>query len=213
MFPSVSPLLNLLLSVCSRVKELKRAREHETPQKSPLTMWYRSPDWFFCSYPRHFQEKRLKKTKTNIRTAIITISAVLLVRLLLHVQQHFSHIYSFHWLESGQRVTMTTEQRQRSGWGGGLGQNICFAAFFALFHGLLCRFSNMKRFLNAEGSECGRHLRRYVTSEDPQSQERSSRRTGIHTGTLWAQIPLHIFLSDQSIHFFLFCFVVFLNAK
>lgn len=27
-----------VLSVCSRVKELKRAREHETPEKSPLTM-------------------------------------------------------------------------------------------------------------------------------------------------------------------------------
>lgn len=26
------------LSLCSRVKELKRAREHETPQKSPLAM-------------------------------------------------------------------------------------------------------------------------------------------------------------------------------
>lgn len=30
--------------LCSRVKELKRAREHETPQKSPLSMWHPPPD-------------------------------------------------------------------------------------------------------------------------------------------------------------------------
>lgn len=117
------------------------------------------------------QEKRKKKTTKNIRTANITISAVLLVRLLLNVQQHFSHIYSFHWLELGQRVTITTGQRRRSGWGG---PNICFAAFFALFHGLLCRFSDMKRFLNGDGRERRGRLRR---SADPERRKRSSRRT------------------------------------
>ena len=30
--------MDTCLCLCSRVKELKRAREHETPQKSPLAM-------------------------------------------------------------------------------------------------------------------------------------------------------------------------------
>lgn len=64
---------------------------------------------------------------------------------------------------------ITTGQRRRSGWGGG--QNICFAAFFALFHGLLCRFSDMKRFLNGEGSDRRGHLRRSAASADPESRK------------------------------------------
>lgn len=76
------------------------------------------------------KKKAKKKTKKTIRTAIITISAVLLVRLLLRVQQHFSHIYSFHWLDLGQRVKIITGQWQSLGWGGGGGRT------FALRHSL-----------------------------------------------------------------------------
>lgn len=32
------------LCLSFRVKELRRAREHETPEKSPLAMWHHSPD-------------------------------------------------------------------------------------------------------------------------------------------------------------------------
>lgn len=125
---------------------------------------------------------------------------MLLVRLLLNVQQHFSHIYSFHGLELGQRVTITTGQRRSLGLGVE-GQNICFAAFFALFHGLLCRFSDMKRFLN------GRRKRTAETSEEIWRLRgpRESKGQENHAETLWAQIPLHIFSSDQSIH----CLFVF----
>lgn len=86
-------LTDACLSLCSRVKELKRAREHETPQKSPLAMWHHSPDssfFFFRLYPRHFTREMGKKRKNiNASTAIITTTAVLPVRLLLHVRQHF----------------------------------------------------------------------------------------------------------------------------
>lgn len=57
------------------------------------------------------------------------------------------------------------------GVGGRWGQNICFAAFFALFHGLLCRFSDMKRFLNDSGSESRRHLRGSVAFRGPRESE------------------------------------------
>lgn len=79
------------LSLCSRVKELKRAREHETPQKSPLAMWHHSPDSFFfffvCTWDI-LQQNRKKET-INANTANINMTAVLLVQLLLHVQQRF----------------------------------------------------------------------------------------------------------------------------
>lgn len=94
------------LSLCSRVKELKRAREHETPQKSPLAMWHHSPDssFLFCLYPRHFTIE-MEKKNINASTAIITTTAVLLVQLLLHVQQHFfTYLFfplTWFWSESG----------------------------------------------------------------------------------------------------------------
>lgn len=49
--------------LCSRAKELKRAREHETPQRSPLTMWHHSPDssFLFHLYLRHFTTEIEKK--------------------------------------------------------------------------------------------------------------------------------------------------------
>lgn len=56
---------NICLSLCYRVKELKRAREHESDRKSPLTMWYHSPDssFLFRFYPRHFTSERWGKQK------------------------------------------------------------------------------------------------------------------------------------------------------
>lgn len=55
----------LCFFLCSRVKELKRAREHETPQKSSLAMWHHSPDssFLFCLYPRHFTRETERKKK------------------------------------------------------------------------------------------------------------------------------------------------------
>lgn len=87
----------LCFFLCSRVKELKRAREHETPQKSSLAMWHHSPDssFLFVCTRDILQEKLTEKKKrntTNASTAIITTTAVLLVQLRLHIQQHFFHI-------------------------------------------------------------------------------------------------------------------------
>lgn len=94
-----------LVSLFCRVKELKRAREHETPQRSPLAMWHHPPDspFSFLFVPKTFY-KRNEKRNINANTAITTTTAVSLVLLLIHVQQHFSHIYSSHWLDFGWRV-------------------------------------------------------------------------------------------------------------
>lgn len=49
-----------------RVRELRKAREHESVQKSPLTMWHYSPDssfQFFC-----FNQRRFTRGKKIART-------------------------------------------------------------------------------------------------------------------------------------------------
>lgn len=55
--------MDTCLCLCSRVKELKRAREHETPQKSPLAMWHHSPDssFLFLFVPKTFYKRNGKK--------------------------------------------------------------------------------------------------------------------------------------------------------
>lgn len=55
----------LCFFLCSRVKELKRAREHETPQKSSLAMWHHSPDssFLFVCTRDILQEKLTEKKK------------------------------------------------------------------------------------------------------------------------------------------------------
>lgn len=100
-------------SLCCRVKELKRAREHETPQKSPLAKWHHSPDssLSFCLYLRQFTKEQniLKKggkcwgkEKKNINASIAIITRAVL---LLHVQQHFfpTHLFprTWFWRKSG----------------------------------------------------------------------------------------------------------------
>lgn len=132
--------MDTCLSLCFRVKELKRAREHETPQKSPLAIWHHSPDssFLFCLYPRHFTRKMGKKkhqckhcnyyyyycsvtgsTTTTCTTAFFHIS-ILSTDLILVGEWQLLRDYKLKGL----------------GWEGV--QNICFMAFFALFHGLLC---------------------------------------------------------------------------
>lgn len=59
--------IDTCLSLCSRVKELKRAREHETPQKSPLAMWHHSPNYsvLFLFQPKTFYKRTEKNINAN----------------------------------------------------------------------------------------------------------------------------------------------------
>lgn len=94
---------------------------------------------FFSVCTRDILQEKWKKKNISASTAIITISAVLLVQLLLHVLQHFfTYLFlplTWFWSESGNSYGTINYK----GRGGGV-QNICFLAFFALFHGLLCLF-------------------------------------------------------------------------
>lgn len=49
-FSFVSVNLVSVVVVFYRVRELRKAREHENIQKSPLTMWRPSPDFFSCFF-------------------------------------------------------------------------------------------------------------------------------------------------------------------
>lgn len=162
--------MDFCLSLCSRVKELKRAREHETPQKSPLTMWYHSPDssFLFCLYPRHFTREMEKKTKKHqckhcnyyYFCSVTCSTTITCTTAFFHIS-----IPSTDFILVGEWQLLRDYKLKGSGWGV---QNICFMAFFALFHGLLCLFFffGYEEVLNGEGSERRTCLRRSVTRED-----------------------------------------------
>lgn len=134
-------LMDICLSLCSRVKELKRAREHETPQKSPLTMWYHSPDssFLFCLYPRHFTREMEKKKKHQCKHCNYYYFCSVTGSTTITCTTAFFHISipSTDLILVGEWQLLWDYKLKGSGWGV---QNICFMAFFALFHGLLCLF-------------------------------------------------------------------------
>lgn len=104
----------LCFFLCSRVKELKRAREHETPQKSSLAMWHHSPDssFLFCLYPRHFtretDRKKKKKHHQCKHCNYYYYCSVTGSTAITYTTAFFSHICSFHWLDFGWRVATST---------------------------------------------------------------------------------------------------------
>lgn len=83
------------LNICLlffRVRELRKAREHESVQKSPLTLWHYSPDssfQFFCFNQRRFT--RGKKNSKNTATLTTTLCLILLKQL-----HFFISLYSFY---------------------------------------------------------------------------------------------------------------------
>lgn len=120
------------------------------------------------------QEKRKKKQKKNPKKhkncdyyyfCSVTGSTIITC-----TTAFFTYLFfPLTWLGSESENNYGT--MTKFGVGGRWGQNICFAAFFALFHGLLCRFSDMKRFLNDSGSESRRHLRGSVAFRGPRESE------------------------------------------
>lgn len=102
----------LCFFLCSRVKELKRAREHETPQKSSLAMWHHSPDssFLFCLYPRHFtRETERKKKKETPPMQALQLLLLLLQCYWFNCDYIYNSIFftylffplTWFWLESG----------------------------------------------------------------------------------------------------------------
>lgn len=157
------------------------------------------------------------KTKDPTVAATITTTAVLLALLLLHVQQQafFSHIYSFHWLDFGWRVTTPTGLWTTKGyglgcWGQGGVQDICFLAFFALFHGLLCLFR-----IQREGRQRGQQdMSVEIWRDANRGCSRRPQRIGRPCRNTLGSNCTSYFLSDQWIHFktFFFSFVFLLNV-
>lgn len=142
----VAVLMDICLSLCYRVKELKRAREHESDRKSPLTMWSHSPDssFLFRFYPRHFTSERWGENKrsrgrcnyyyfcsvtgSTTTTTTCTTASIFFTYLFFPLtwfrmeRDNSNGIMNY----KGVRVGVVGE--------GGV-QDICFLAFFALFHG------------------------------------------------------------------------------
>lgn len=104
----------LCFFLCSRVKELKRAREHETPQKSSLAMWHHSPDSFSflfvpeTFYKRNWEKKKKKKHHQCKHCNYYYYCSVTGSTAITYTTAFFSHIYSFHWLDFGWRVATST---------------------------------------------------------------------------------------------------------
>lgn len=98
-------------------------------------------------------------------------------------------------------MTITTGQRRRLGGGGGAEH---------LLRGILCTFSWIAlSFFGYEEIFEWRRKRTAETSEEVCRLRgpRESKGQEKHAETLWAQVPLHIFSSDQSIH----CLFVFFS--
>lgn len=98
--------------LCSRAKELKRAREHETPQRSPLTMWHHSPDssFLFHLYLRHFTTEIEKKKTHQCKHCIYYYfySVPVSTSTCTTIFFFFFHILCFHWLDVCQRTATST---------------------------------------------------------------------------------------------------------
>lgn len=96
--------------LCSRAKELKRAREHETPQRSPLTMWHHSPDssFLFHLYLRHFTTEIEKKKTHQCKHCIYYYFYSVPVSTSTCTTIFFFHIFCFHWLDVCQRTATST---------------------------------------------------------------------------------------------------------
>lgn len=119
-----------------RVRELRKAREHESVQKSPLTMWHYSPDssfQFFC-----FNQRRFTRGKKNSKnTATLTTTVWLILRLLNNCV--FSYLFIPSMFLLWRKEPTAVDQNKL--WGRCFRKNnICFVAFFALFNGLICHF-------------------------------------------------------------------------
>lgn len=149
-----SVFMDSCLSLCSRVKELKRAREHETPQKSPLAMWHHSPDssFLFCLYPRHFT-REMEKKKHQCKHCNYYYYCSVTGSTTITCTTAFFHIsiLSTDLILVGERQLLSDYKLTGSGWGV---QNICLMAFFALFHGLFCLL-DMKRLWTVKGANRG----------------------------------------------------------
>lgn len=205
--------MDICLSLCYRVKELKRAREHESDRKSPLTMWYHSPDssFLFRFYPRHFTSERWGKQ--NIPPALRLLLLLQCYWLYYYYMYNsiFSHIYSFHWLDFGWRVTTPTGLWTTKGYGlGGRGrgvQDICFMAFFALFHGLLCLF-----WIQREGQRGQQDMSVEIWRDAEGGRSRRSQRIGRPCRNTLGSNCTSYFLSDQWIHFKIFFFFFLLDV-
>lgn len=151
-------LMDICLSLCSRAKELKRAREHESDGKSPLTMWYHSPDssFLFCFYPRHFSSARWGKQKIprSLRLLLLQCYWLYYYYYMYNSKHFFTYLFfSLTWfrMESDNSYGIMNYNGYGLGWRGRGVQDICFLAFFALFHGLLCLF-----WIQREGRQRGR---------------------------------------------------------
>lgn len=148
--------MDIYLSLCSRVKELKRAREHETPQKSPLTMWYHSPDssFLFCLYPRHFTREMEEKKKHQCKHCNYYYFCSVTGSTTITCTTAFFHISipSTDLILVGEWQLLRDYKLKGSGWGGAE----------HLLHGIFCTFSwialsflDMKRFWMVKEANAG----------------------------------------------------------
>lgn len=122
-----------------RVRELRKAREHESVQKSSLTMWHYSPDssfQFFGFNQRCFTRGK-KKHKNSKNTATLTTTVWLILRLLNNCIFSYLFIPSIFLLRRKEPIAVDQNKLKGRCF---RRNNIRFVAFFALFKGLFLSF-------------------------------------------------------------------------
>lgn len=162
--------MDICLPLCSRVKELKRAREHETPQKSPLAMWSLSWLLFYFPFVPETFYKEMGKKKQQFKHCNYYDSCSVTGSTIITCTTAFFHISIL-----STDLILVGEWRllrdyKLKGWGGGV-QNIGFLAFFALFHGLRCLFWMRRSFERRRKRTQDVSLRRPITREDLKRRE------------------------------------------
>lgn len=130
----------------------------EPPRDVTSLSWLR---FSFLFVPERFykrNERRKKKKKTSMQALqLLLLLQCYWFNYYYMYNSFFSHIFSFHWLDLVREWQLLRDYKLKgSGWGV---QHICFMAFFALFHGLLCLFWIWR----AERRTC---LRRSVKHKD-----------------------------------------------
>lgn len=128
---------------------------------SPFDITLLSPLFCFCLYPRHFTRKMEKKNQCKhcnyyYYCSVTGSTSTTCTTAFFHIS-----ILSTDLVFDGEWQLLRDYKLKGSGWGV---QNICFMAFFALFHGLLCLFRIYGEVLDDEGSRTC--VRRSVKRED-----------------------------------------------
>lgn len=142
--------------LCSRAKELKRAREHETPQRSPLTMWHHSPDssFLFHLYLRHFTTEIEKKNTSMQALHLLLLLQCSCFNFYMYNNFFFPHpLFPLTWcLSANGNFYGTWINSKGTGCRKGM-QNICFLAFFALF---FCRLFSLYEYEDMKNDEASK---------------------------------------------------------